>query len=271
MDSPTRREFDSVDRTTDPDDFIRYLDKTRSTDFIQRIKRLKLTLMDLRSGESAADIGCGTGEDACALASLVGPRGYAVGLDLSSNMIATARQRADDGKMNVTFVQADAHELPFADASFDAVTAERLLQHTPDADTALREIVRVAKPGGRIVIWESDLDLFVIDAPDYEASRVMQRFICDGFRNGDIGHRLYRRFLEFGLVDVQSIPLIGHFTDFALMESAFDLSASVERATAEKRLDAHRARPWLESLRSAARSGRFSASVGGFAVFGRKA
>jgi ubiquinone/menaquinone biosynthesis C-methylase UbiE len=271
MDSSTRRDFDSVDRTRDPDDFVRYLDKTRSTDFIQRIKQLKLALMDLHAGESAADIGCGTGEDACALAALVGPRGHAVGLDLSSKMVATARQRADAGKMNVTFVQADARALPFANASFDAVSAERLLQHTPDAAAVLREIVRVAKPGARIVIWESDLDLFVIDAPDYQASRVVQRFICDGFRNGDIGHRLYGRFLECGLLDVQSIPLIGHFTDFALIESAFDLSASVERAIAEKLLDAHRARAWLESLRSAARSGSFSAAVGGFAVFGRKA
>jgi ubiquinone/menaquinone biosynthesis C-methylase UbiE len=271
MDSSTRREFDAVDRTADPNDFIRYLDKTRSTDFIQRIKQLKLALTDLHAGESAVDIGCGTGEDACALASLVGPRGHAVGLDLSSRMIATARQRATAGKLNVTFVQADARKLPFADASFDAVSAERLLQHTPDAEAVLHEMVRVAKPGGRIVIWESDLDLFVIDAPDYEASRVMQRFICDGFRNGAIGHRLYKNFLECGLVDVQSIPLIGHFTDFALMESAFDLSTSVERAIAEKLLDAHRARTWLESLRSAARSGCFSSAVGSFAAFGRKA
>jgi ubiquinone/menaquinone biosynthesis C-methylase UbiE len=270
MDNPTRREFDAVDRTTNPDDFIRYLDQTRSTDFIQRIKQLKLAMMDLHAGESAADIGCGTGEDACAIASLVGPRGHAVGVDLSSRMIATARQRAAASNLNVTFVQADAQNLPFTDASFDAVSAERLLQHTSDAGAALRELVRVAKTGARIVIWESDLDLFVIDAPDYGASRVMQRLICDGFRNGDIGHRLYTSFLECGLVDVQSIPLIGHFTDFPLIESAFDLSASVERAIAGKLLDAQRARTWLESLRSAAQSGRFSSAVGGFAVVGRK-
>ena len=104
MENSTRREFDSVDRTRDPDDFIRYLDKTRSTDFIQRIKQLKLALMDLHAGECAADIGCGTGEDACALASLVGARGHAVGLDLSSRMIATARQRAAAGSAGRIFV-----------------------------------------------------------------------------------------------------------------------------------------------------------------------
>jgi AcrR family transcriptional regulator len=49
-------------------------------------------------------------------------------------------------------------KLPFEDACFDAIEAERLLQHTPDADSALREMAQVIKPGGRIASWEADLD-----------------------------------------------------------------------------------------------------------------
>lgn len=204
------------------------------------------------------------------MATHVGPRGLALGVDLSSAMIATARQRLIGVGLDVQFVQADVQKLAFADGCFDAIRAERLLQHTPDADAALREIVRRAKRGGRIVIWEGDLDLFVIDAPDYEVSRIMQRFVCDGFRNGSIGHRLYSRFLASGLVDVQSIPVVGRFTDFALIEHAFDLKASMERAVAQNLLERERASRWLESLCLADRAGRFFSAIGGFIAFGRK-
>lgn len=130
------------------------------------------------------------------LARLVGPTGRAVGVDLSSTMIATARDRSRDCGLNLSFVRRDVQKLDFDDECIDALRAERLLQHIPDADAALREMIRVLKPGGRIVSWESDLDLFIIDADDYHTSRVMQRFISDKFHQGAIGHRLYRRFLE---------------------------------------------------------------------------
>lgn len=270
MNKSPRHQFDSVDHTKDPGDFVRYLDTTRALDFLQQVKQRILAMMDLRAGERVADIGCGTGEEVRALAACVGPLGSVVGVDLSSTMIETARQRLGEQEMGIEFVQADVQNLAFADASFDAIRAERLLQHVPDADAALREIVRVTKPGGRIVIWEGDLDLFIIDAPDHETSRFMQRFVCDSFRNGAIGHELYRRFIESGLLDVCSIPLVGQFTDLALIESAFDLTASVEKAIGQNLLERDRAQRWLESLRSAFSAGRFFTAIGGCVVFGRK-
>jgi ubiquinone/menaquinone biosynthesis C-methylase UbiE len=270
MGQSLRRQFDSVDRTADPGDFVRYLDTIRATDFFQEIKQRTLALMDLHPGESALDVGCGTGEDVRAFAARVSPQGRAVGVDISSMMITTARRRGGERNSNVEFVQADVQKLAFADACFDAVRGERLLQHIPDPDAALHEMVRVAKRGGRIVIWEGDLDLFVIDAPDYDASRRMQRFVCDSFRNGNIGHRLYRLFLDCGLVDVHSMPLVGQFTNLALIESGFDLTASVGRAVEQNVLQREPAMRWLESLRSADRAGSFFSAVGGFITFGRK-
>jgi len=270
MSKPLRREFDAVDHTTDPGDFVRYLDTTRATDFFQEIKQRTFALMDLHPGESVVDLGCGTGEDVWAMAAMVSPGGSAVGVDVSSTMIARARERQGEIASRVEFIQADVRKLPFEDGRFNAVRAERLLQHTPDAHAALREMVRVAKPGARIVIWEGDLDLFIIDALDYATSRKMQRFICDSFHNGDIGHRLYNLFLDCGLSDVQAVPLVGRFTDFALIESAFDLTALVERAIEQKVVQEEAARLWLESLRSTHQRGQFFSAIGGFLTFGRK-
>jgi len=271
MNKSVRSEFDSVDSTSDPSDFVQYLDTTRATDFFQEMKRRTFALMEVRAGQNVADIGCGTGEDVQALAVQAGPSGRAVGVDISATMIATAKERSRNGNSNVEFVQGDVQKLPFDDACFDAIRAERLLQHTPDVDLALREIARVVTPGGRIVSWEADLDLFIIDAADYHTSRIMQRLICDGFHNGSIGHQLYRRFLDRGFVEVQSTPLIQNFADFPLIETAFDLTASVERAVKQDLLQADRAMQWLDGLRSASRSGHFMSAIGGFITFGRKA
>jgi ubiquinone/menaquinone biosynthesis C-methylase UbiE len=265
-----RNEFDSVDRTKDPADFVRYLDATRATDLIQEIKRRTFALMELHGGETVADLGCGTGEDVRALATLVGQRGKAIGVDVSSTMIATARDRSRDCGLNLSFIQGDVQKLDFEDGNFDAVRAERLLQHTPDPDTALGEMIRVLKPGGRIVSWEADLDLFIIDAQDYETSRIMQRFICDKFQHGAIGHWLYRRFLELELTEVHAKPLVRNFTDLQLIESAFDLTASVGRAIQQHLLEADKGMRWLDSLRSASQYGRFTSAIGGFITFGRK-
>lgn len=270
MSRSLRREFDSVDRTSDPHDFVRYLDTTRGTDFFQEIKQRTFMQMELRKGDIVADLGCGTGEDVQALALHVGPTGRAIGVDLSSTMIATARERSGDRNLNVSFMEGDVHKLDFRDGYFDALRAERLLQHTPDPDKALREMVRVLKSGGRIVSWEADLDLFVIDAPDYQTSRIMQRFICDSFRNGSIGHRLHRYFFEVGLTDVHATPLVHNFSDLSLIESAFDLAASVNRAIEQHLLEPDQATRWLHSLRAASQSGHFTSVIGGFITFGRK-
>jgi ubiquinone/menaquinone biosynthesis C-methylase UbiE len=266
-----RIEFGEVDRTTDPADFVRYLDATRATGFYQEIKRRSFALLDLHPGNLVCDVGCGTGDDVLALARLVGPDGRALGVDASATMIAEAERRAAAAGLSaVEFRQMDAQHLALPDAQFDGVRAERLLQHVPDPNLVLTELVRIAKPGGRVVIWESDLDLFVIDAPDYATSRIMQRFICDGFRNGGIGRELYRRFLTLGLLDVRATPLVRELTDFALVESAFDLAASTRRAVTAGLVTPQRATDWLASLTDAAAAGRFFGAVGGFLASGQK-
>jgi SAM-dependent methyltransferase len=271
MDKSLRIEFDQVDQTTDPADFVRYLDETRATEFFQEIKGRSYVLLDPQPDDQILDVGCGTGDDVLALARLVGPDGRALGVDASATMIAEAwRRAAAAGAVAAEFIQMDAQRLDLPDARFDGVRAERLLQHVPEPDRVLAEVVRVAKPGARIVIWEADLDLFVIDAPDYATSRVMQRFICDGFRHGGIGRELYRRFHDLGLIDVRATPLVRELTELAFLESAFDLTASTRRAVEAGLIDPQHAADWLASLTKAHEAGRFFGVVGGVLAFGRK-
>jgi demethylmenaquinone methyltransferase / 2-methoxy-6-polyprenyl-1,4-benzoquinol methylase len=103
--------------------------------------------VDPQPGEKILDIAAGTGTSAAALAK----KGAEVtALDLSAGMIAVGRERHPE----ITFVEGDAERLPFADDTFDAVTISFGLRNVNDPIQALAEMVRVLKPGGRVVVCE---------------------------------------------------------------------------------------------------------------------
>lgn len=98
----------------------------------------------------ALDIATGTGHTALALAPHVAE---VVGIDITPQMLNLARALAEGrGVMNVTFEVADAHALPYQDASFELVTCRRAPHHFADLGKALAEMRRVLRPGGRLVI-----------------------------------------------------------------------------------------------------------------------
>ncbi|MEN0129245.1 MAG: methyltransferase domain-containing protein [Brevundimonas sp.] len=109
----------------------------------------------LEAGQSLLDVGCGPGTVTIDLAQRLAP-GEVVGVDTSSAVIEIARAAAKDSQANVTFDVADAYRLPFADDSFDVVHAHQVLQHLTDPVAALREMRRVAKPGGIVAVRDAD-------------------------------------------------------------------------------------------------------------------
>ena len=103
-----------------------------------------------RRGQRILDLAAGTGASSVALAK---SGAQVVAADFSPGMIAEGRRR-HAGIPNLTFVEADATALPFADAEFDTVTMSFGLRNVNDPKQALRELLRVTKPGGRLVVCE---------------------------------------------------------------------------------------------------------------------
>ena len=113
-------------------------------------------LPHLRAGMSLLDVGCGPGTVTVDLPRSVAP-GVVVGLDSAPGVLEEARAHAADaGLGTVRFEVGDAYRLPFDDSSFDVVHAHQLLQHLTDPVAALREMRRVARPGGLVAVRDSD-------------------------------------------------------------------------------------------------------------------
>ena len=114
-------------------------------------QRLILELMGDLTDAQVLDVGCGDGVPICAVAS----RGaVATGVDPDPAMLAAARARAGKDGIKATFLDGRVERLPFPDASFDIVAAITVLCFVSDAAGALREMARVLRPGGRLVLGE---------------------------------------------------------------------------------------------------------------------
>jgi demethylmenaquinone methyltransferase/2-methoxy-6-polyprenyl-1,4-benzoquinol methylase len=110
---------------------------------------------ELGPGDTALDACCGTGDLALELAGRVAPGGAVIGADFSERMLDLAREKASQrGASGVRFEWADALHLSYDDASFDAVTVGFGVRNFADVEAGIRELARVLKPGGRLVVLE---------------------------------------------------------------------------------------------------------------------
>ena len=110
----------------------------------------------IRPGHQVLDLAGGTGDIAALLSKRVGARGRVILSDINADMLEVGRQRLLDRGIagNVEYALANAEALPFPDRQFDAVTIAFGLRNVTDQPAALREMLRVLKPGGRVLILE---------------------------------------------------------------------------------------------------------------------
>lgn len=119
-------------------------------------KRFTIEASAVRAGHKVLDIAGGTGDLSYQFAKLVGKDGQVILADINSSMLNVGRDRLIDRGIagNIQFAQADAQYLPFPDNTFDCITIAFGLRNVTDKDLALRSMLRVLKPGGRLLVLE---------------------------------------------------------------------------------------------------------------------
>jgi ubiquinone/menaquinone biosynthesis C-methylase UbiE len=119
------------------------------------------------AGERVLDIGSGPGLLAGELAAAVGPTGQVYGVDLSPDMLALAQARdLPTGCAPVEYLAAGAQRLPYPDDAFDLAVSTQVMEYVPDVAAALAEAYRVLRPGGRLLLLDTDWDSIVWHSRD---------------------------------------------------------------------------------------------------------
>jgi ubiquinone/menaquinone biosynthesis C-methylase UbiE len=130
----------------------------KSTEFINHVKQESYKILNFNNQDVILEIGCGNGYDSIELAKKVLPtKGRVIGLDVDLDLVETSKKNAHTAACtNIEFIVGDAEKLPFEDNYFSIIRAERVFQHLKNPLIVFKEALRVLKPGGQLVLVETD-------------------------------------------------------------------------------------------------------------------
>jgi len=164
------------------------LDQMAAQPAVRTLKAWALAELAPVAGETAVDVGSGTGEDVVAFAERVRPDGRAVGVEPSPGLRDEALRRAAGAP--VEYVDGRAEGLPFDDESVDVLRCERVLQHVDNPAAAVREMARVLRPGGRIALIDTDWATAILHPADPDVLRRMVDYFLSESANPFSGRQL---------------------------------------------------------------------------------
>ncbi len=187
----------------------RKTDRTYLTPDVTRQRMRTLEALQLNAGEFVLDVGCGTGLLAHDMATLVGASGRVAGVDINQHRLMLAEQRCAD-LPQVQLKQSKAENLPEGVESFDAVSCVQVLLYLSDVPTALSEMYRVLKTGGRIVIIETDWRGTVLNSFDDSLTRKILAAWDDAVSSPNLPIRLgpLLKAQGFSAVSVEAFPIV---------------------------------------------------------------
>ena len=239
----------------------------------KEIKNYSYEKMSISPGDRALDVGCGPGIDIVGLAKRVTPEGLAVGIDHDSEMIMEAKTLVESQGIadTVEFFTHDVASLPFDDNYFDSCRSERVFMHLADPLLVLKEMYRVAKVKGRVVVIDSDWNSLSIDCQHTETERKLFQFHRENvMTSGHTGRSLFRFFQTAGFSEIQ-IKIFPLFTtELDAFSNIVRRHVIEERALAAKVMDKEELVRWQTQLQQAAENNFFFCSMNIISVSGIK-
>ncbi len=249
-------------RNADSDQFdrlVRCLDFMTELPFFKAYKSHSWQTLKIEPGQVILDVACGSGSDLIHLASLY-PNSHFIGVDKSENFLAIAKERAAS-LSNIQLFPGDALQLPIDKESIDAIRIDRSLQHMETPASVLGEMVRVTKPGGRIVACEPDWETFLLFNGEFDDSWQLAGFFQRSIRNPFIGRELASLMNECGIKHLETY--VHAFCTHNLEEAdvIFDLEKVKDQCVAADMLTQDDGDNWWALSKQASKKGVFFSSL----------
>ncbi len=268
----------------DPHRFVNELDQraieglmarleSRSKDVVfNRLLDRYFERLTLPPGANVLEVGCGTGAVTRSLARRDDFDGTVLGVDHSQTFIDAASRYSHYENINhrVSFTVGDAHRLDLPTAHFDAVIAHTLISHVTQPISVLREMARVTKPGGTVVIFDGDYASLTYAYPDHDFGQRMDVALADAtFNNPRIMRDLPRLLPEIGLniadawgEAVVEIGNASYFRSFAETYASYVIQSGM---IPEDSVSA-----WMTAQKQAMQNGTFFASCNYYTYLARR-
>jgi arsenite methyltransferase len=247
----------------DPD-ASRKLEATYQTPDVIAQRAATLQTLALQAGERVVDVGSGPGLLAAEMAAQVGPAGRVIGLDLSDSMLALSRQRCGDPATGecLSFLKADAARLPFGDSVFDVAVSTQVYEYVPDVPAALAEVYRVLRPGGRVVILDTDWDSIVWAAGDQARMQRLLEAWADRFADPHLPRSLSRQLQDAGFqVERRGVLVLFNPEYDPDTYSVANGQIMADFVVTQGRMEREEAEAWMRDLRRLGSQGRYFFSL----------
>lgn len=242
----------------------RSLEQTYLSPEIAHQRFRTLAALGVRPGERILDAGCGPGLLTAELARLSGETGQVLAVDKSADMLALARERCTR-QPQVSFREGPIELLEAEEAAFDAAACTQVLLYVEDVPGVLAALHRLLRPGGRIVVVETDWRSCVLSSEDFALTEVMIQAWDDAVPSPNLPVRLapLLRSAGFNAVRIEPVPIV----DTSLMPDGCSqnmIDLFIHKAIGQGRVEEARAREWLEALHGQAQRGEYFFCVNRF-------
>lgn len=215
-----------------------------------------LESLALKPGFRVLDVGSGPGNQVFEISSVLGDKGRVDGVDAAESALDIARHRCA-GLTNVHFQLGDATNLPFDDATFDAVMSSQVFEYLDDVGGAIAEMFRVLKSGGRVLIHDSEWGALLWRSSNPERmARIMK--IWDGhLADPHLPQSLSRKLIDAGFKNVHAEPVVQVETSYDPTSASAILIKFVVGYVVSQGVSQSEADAWADDLRALGSSGDY--------------
>lgn len=215
-----------------------------------------LEALALKPGDRILDVGSGPGHQAFEMSSVVGGTGHIAGVDAADSAIEIAQRRCSELN-NVRFQHAEASNLPFDDATFDAVMSSQVFEYLDDPSSALAEMIRMLQPRGRVLIHDTDWGALLWYSSDPDRMARIMTIWDDHLADPHLPQTLGRKLSDAGFKNVRAEPFVHVETNYdpssvSAILMKFVIGYVVSQGVSQSEVDA-----WADDLRALGSSGDY--------------